>query len=78
MKAHQLTSAGAESEEEAPVLRLVGGHAALIKVDVTVIDILVTIELDTEAVIFHHVAAAAAGDITRYWGQEYKLSFVIV
>ena len=50
-KAHQVTSAGAESEEEVPVLRLGGGHAAPITVDVTVNTIPVTMELDTGAAV---------------------------
>lgn len=50
-KAHQLTSAGAEPEEEVPFLHLGKGHAAPITVDVKVNAIPVTMELDTGATV---------------------------
>ena len=50
-KAHQLTSAGAESEEEVPVLRLGKGQAAPIMVDVMVNAMPVPMELDTGAAV---------------------------
>ena len=49
--AHQLTSAGAELEEEVPLRHLGEGQAAPITVDVTVNAIPVMMELDTRAAV---------------------------